>query len=302
MRKAIIIIIFGSLLISNSALAFNPSYRFNDQEKDFESGLYYFDAREYNPVIGKFLQPDPLSMAPSEEYLMDPQQLNQYSYGRNNPLRFVDLTGEQVSEYQPYKPKGATFQKGEAMGEYRGVKLFSAGAQTGSGNHPYQCTGAVKSFIKTQYGLDLSYTGNAIAYADQSRINEQFHKNNPNDQGQFNVYQNNSRVMPQEDDIITWSGGRWGHVGIIAEVTFDDTSGTGYVYTIEQNVRGDGLHYQTLTRGFDEQGNAVYTVGSRLRGYRVQGWTRYQNQDLPDPEEYTSTPYTPAPTTIKNNQ
>ena len=51
-------------------------------------GLYNYGARFYSTVLGRFLSPDPLVVAPG-----DPQMLDRYAYVRNNPLRYVDPTG-----------------------------------------------------------------------------------------------------------------------------------------------------------------------------------------------------------------
>jgi len=64
------------------------NYKFTDQELDTESGLYNYDARLYDPVIGRFISPDSIVPRP-----FDPQSLNRYSYCRNNPLIFTDPTG-----------------------------------------------------------------------------------------------------------------------------------------------------------------------------------------------------------------
>ena len=48
-------------------------------------GLINMNARLYDPVLGRFLSPDP--------YVQNPyfsQNYNRYSYGWNNPLRFTD--------------------------------------------------------------------------------------------------------------------------------------------------------------------------------------------------------------------
>jgi RHS repeat-associated protein len=63
-------------------------YRFTGQERDPETGLYYYKARYYNPRLGRFISPDPLVSNSA-----NPQTLNRYSYVRNNPLRFRDPTG-----------------------------------------------------------------------------------------------------------------------------------------------------------------------------------------------------------------
>jgi RHS repeat-associated protein len=67
------------------------SRKFTGKERDAESGLDYFLARYYNSNMGRFLSPDPLGGS-----LLNPQSLNRYSYGFNNPLTNVDPTGMYV--------------------------------------------------------------------------------------------------------------------------------------------------------------------------------------------------------------
>lgn len=52
------------------------------------TGLTHLGAREYDPSTGRFLSVDPLMD------LADPQQINGYTYGNNNPIAFPDPTGE----------------------------------------------------------------------------------------------------------------------------------------------------------------------------------------------------------------
>jgi RHS repeat-associated protein len=63
-------------------------YRFTGQELDVESGLYNYNARLYDPVIGRFISADVIVPNP-----FDPQDLNRYTYVRNNPLIYVDPSG-----------------------------------------------------------------------------------------------------------------------------------------------------------------------------------------------------------------
>jgi len=72
------------------------SYLFGSKEFD-ETGLYYFNARYYDPKVGRFISPDPVN-----QDLYDPQNLNSYSYCRNNPLNLVDPTGESWQESWDY--------------------------------------------------------------------------------------------------------------------------------------------------------------------------------------------------------
>jgi RHS repeat-associated protein len=65
------------------------TYRYTGKERDTESGLDYFGARYYGSSMGRFSSPDDGSdWNPSE-----PQSWNLYSYVRNNPLKYTDLTG-----------------------------------------------------------------------------------------------------------------------------------------------------------------------------------------------------------------
>src|SRR6185312_14162609 len=66
--------------------------KFTGKERDTESGLDYFGARYYGSSMGRFMSPDPVVI--TTERLMNPQQLNLYAYVANNPLRFIDPTGE----------------------------------------------------------------------------------------------------------------------------------------------------------------------------------------------------------------
>jgi RHS repeat-associated protein len=61
------------------------------KEREIETGLDYFGARYYASTQGRFTSPDPLYI--ELRRLTDPQQLNIYSYTRNNPLRFTDPNG-----------------------------------------------------------------------------------------------------------------------------------------------------------------------------------------------------------------
>jgi len=46
--------------------------------------------RQYNPTIGRFMQPDPKIPDP-----YNPQSLNRYSYALNNPMKYTDPTGNE---------------------------------------------------------------------------------------------------------------------------------------------------------------------------------------------------------------
>jgi RHS repeat-associated protein len=67
------------------------TYLFTGKERDAESGLDYFGARYYASSMGRFTSTDPNFESARKA---DPQTWNRYTYGLNNPLRFIDPTGE----------------------------------------------------------------------------------------------------------------------------------------------------------------------------------------------------------------
>jgi RHS repeat-associated protein len=69
--------------------------QFGSKERDAETGLDYFLARHYSNIQGRFVSVDPIIVTP--ERFFDPQQFNLYGYVRNNPLRFIDPTGEKLT-------------------------------------------------------------------------------------------------------------------------------------------------------------------------------------------------------------
>ncbi len=74
--------------ITSSPTIFTAS-TFTGREIDWETGLYYFRARHYDPSLGRFLQRDPHPGS-----MLAPRTVvNSYSYAGNNPVAFTDPTG-----------------------------------------------------------------------------------------------------------------------------------------------------------------------------------------------------------------
>jgi RHS repeat-associated protein len=62
--------------------------RYTGQRWQAQFGLYDYNARWYDPELRRFVQPDTLVPEPG-----NPQSLNRYAYGLNNPVRYTDPTG-----------------------------------------------------------------------------------------------------------------------------------------------------------------------------------------------------------------
>ena len=75
--------------ISESSIGNN--ILFTGREYDVETDTYYFRARTQHPMIGRFMQKDPL---------MYIDGMNDYSYVKNSPINFYDKLGQQVTSHK----------------------------------------------------------------------------------------------------------------------------------------------------------------------------------------------------------
>jgi RHS repeat-associated protein len=75
-------------------LVASEGYKFTGKERDSETGLDYFGARYFGSNMGRFMSPDAFY---KDSHVADPQSWNEYAYARNNPLRYVDPTGENAT-------------------------------------------------------------------------------------------------------------------------------------------------------------------------------------------------------------
>jgi RHS repeat-associated protein len=73
---------------------FIQPYTFTAREFDPEAGLYFYRARSYDPMLGRFLQEDPIGFAGG---------INLYSMVSNNPVKLTDAYGLCAEEPDPMK-------------------------------------------------------------------------------------------------------------------------------------------------------------------------------------------------------
>jgi RHS repeat-associated protein len=81
---------FGRRLNAPPAAA-EDSIGFAGKPFDPGTGLSYMGARYFDPVLGRFMGVDPRGVEPT-----DLHSFNRYSYGNNNPYKFVDPDGRQA--------------------------------------------------------------------------------------------------------------------------------------------------------------------------------------------------------------
>ena len=66
----------------------NVAYKYTGKELDDSTGLYFYESRYYDAVLGRFISAD--TIIPSAS---NPQSFNRYSYANNNPIIFNDPSG-----------------------------------------------------------------------------------------------------------------------------------------------------------------------------------------------------------------
>ncbi|MCP4529089.1 MAG: RHS repeat-associated core domain-containing protein [Aestuariibacter sp.] len=89
---------YGEERWSASGGTLTTDYGFTGQRRERGIGLYDYNARFYDPALGRFVSADTIVPSPG-----NPQSLNRYSYARNSPLNRIDPSG-----HQDEPPSGCT--------------------------------------------------------------------------------------------------------------------------------------------------------------------------------------------------
>jgi len=84
---------FGRMATDFGTNSSETNYTYTNQEFDPESGLFYYNARYYNPRLGRFISRDTVLGGDG-----DALSRNLYIYVKNNPLRYVDPSGMEVDD------------------------------------------------------------------------------------------------------------------------------------------------------------------------------------------------------------
>ena len=145
---------WGNALTASGKVGTQNKFRFAGQALDPASGLYFLRARYYDQTSGRFLSKDPLAGIAAL-----PLTTHRYIYAGNNPVRFVDPTGQWFGDDDiAFLTYGAAsgfvgqltndWSKGHLSGGWSYVGAISTGALTGwvAGNcaeAAVLCAGAV---------------------------------------------------------------------------------------------------------------------------------------------------------------
>jgi len=91
--------IFGCPTIIGQGVKAAPltPFLFTGREYDSETGLYHYRQRGYSPIVGRFLNCDPIGFEGG---------LNLYSYVRNNSVNWIDPMGLRIVFPEGYDTKG----------------------------------------------------------------------------------------------------------------------------------------------------------------------------------------------------
>jgi RHS repeat-associated protein len=189
----------GGRTTANGYGADGVRQKFTGHERDGETELDFAQARYYAAAQGRFTSPDPLFMA--AERLPDPQQLNIYTYARNNPLKYTDpsglditIDGSRKDEYLKYLREKLSFKiesinnkvtvvdaKGNALGKdalaalgktLKGGEAELFKAITDTQHHAVIDTGGAQSDDGVNFGRNDQASGAGPAGRNTLDLNE----------------------------------------------------------------------------------------------------------------------------------
>lgn len=97
----------------------NNPFTYAGYQYDNESGLFYLNARYYDPVTARFITEDTYL---GDKY--DPLSLNLYTYCQNEPLMYIDPSGHLQAQLRDLvEATGGEIKTGQS-GNLRPEKLF----------------------------------------------------------------------------------------------------------------------------------------------------------------------------------
>ena len=138
---------------------------------------------------------------------------------------------------------------GKVVGTYNNVDIYSNGQRVfqSHGKHhspvgyyygrKWQCVEFIKRYYYDAHGHEMpNVWGNAKDFFDESLAHGELNT----DRG-MTQFHNKNLMKPMVDDLLVWTNGRFGHVGVITEVHSD------HIVVAQQNIRHGAMKEIPLT-------------------------------------------------------
>ena len=215
-----------------------PKYSFNAKELDEETGMYYYEARYMAPPV--FISRDPLF----EKY----PTFSPYAYCANNPIKYVDPSGEEICAYDE-------FSKNKIM-DYLKEHFENTNIFYFEGDYLQINKKVYRDFYKkaTQdQKILLSGMKKAIERKETAFVKVQENKNSFYYIHSWLSYDKKVSLNNNGFSLTTNSGAG---AGAAAPVPIEGT----LLYAVAINDHGDGKGSQLTTDYYDEHGNSLKTT------------------------------------------
>jgi RHS repeat-associated protein len=91
----------------------NTNHKFTDQREEAALGIYFFNARWFDPSLGRFISPDTIVPTGTQ----GTQAWDRYAFVNNNPVRYNDPTGHVADDNTNNCNDDETCNDGENQGD-----------------------------------------------------------------------------------------------------------------------------------------------------------------------------------------
>lgn len=230
-----------------------PLSRYTGKERDTESGNDYFGARYYASTIGRWMSPDWSAKVEPVPYskLDDPQTLNLYSYGMNNPLIRIDLDGHAPLSWGGFESCGSEYaaigcgagsQTAAYMAQKSAFDAQQAARQQNASDKPSF------SITASNGNLELTNANTGHTVGDYSYVSGMNGDTNPVDKGKGPIPPGRYTLDPKEISSHWWRKlfmSDWGdyRAPLHPEAGTDTHGRSGFF------LHGGGVHWQETRYG-----------------------------------------------------
>ncbi len=214
---------------------------------DEDIGMVRFGLRDYSPELGRFISPDFVFLENPELCKNDLTSCNLFSYAKNDPLRFVDPTGDIPLDTFA----DVAFIASDIVEAYRDPSrdnFIALGLDVLGASIPF-VTGLGKAYKAGANGVDLARVGNGHTSKKGRYENPGHH--DPSNSGP-NPYTSTKSVLPKnhkelwDKSVESADGSRWTKVG----------NGKKAEYHRFQNDRNGNWHWNGSTSGVTKGGQS----------------------------------------------